>query len=252
MISLPILYNPITALNVICYLDQLIFLSPNIFCHVIYISSKTSYYSLKTINNVEFTNQLFSNCISNYFEFFSQVWNLRRIGKSYDLSDQLKNEQVVEFIQGYSELIKNKVKFFSKYPFLECNFSFEVNKIEYDNLIEKKFISDLLILYSQYAQKFSQAPIALSSIIKDTLDVILQNLNEQLVTMCKLLYLVIFAFKNCNSHDLNLLNNFDKTYIDTTQKVKEYIIKYTKKRKDTSSPYSFLKYKTFIWKILII
>jgi len=74
---------------------------------------------------------------------------------------------------------------------------------------------------------------------------ILQIINEQLVTMCKFIYLILFAFKNHYSTEVNRIGMYDKRYSEATTKIKEYIVKYTKKRKDYNSPYLFFEIQDF-------
>lgn len=229
---LPNLFSWKILMQSLINLNHFIFLSPNFF----------------TIYNKSIDDK---DNIVTYLDFLVTIWNYNLYKKFYE-EDSINTRQVIEFLIKLSDLTKNKIKLFIKYPFLECNYTFDFEsdyftKMEnYNNLLEKGFINDLLVLLSQLFQTFNQVPFEneFNYIIEDT-DIILQILNQEIVTLIKVLYILIFAFKNINSNDVNMMNIFDKRYIELIEKIKLLIEKYKKKRLDLQSKFILYEIQDF-------
>lgn len=215
IISLPLCYKSQQALITLFCISHFIFLSPN-------ISNQTGFFM-------------------DYLESLSSLWKKRATINLYDRSDIICNEQVSNYISTFSEKLRSKIKFFTKYSFLECNFTFNIsilNSVDPTILIEKGFINETLNIYSNLTHKFGQVPINITS-LSEPIDFCLQTLNEQLVSLSKFLFIILFAYKNYNSVEKNKINIYDNRYQETTNKIKDLIEFYKKYRKSCHSKYSF-------------
>ena len=214
---LPILYDSTLCQIALSSLDHILFLMPNIFKG--------------------------NNEICYYLDFLSSVW-IKRV---------TQGEQYAGFLSKYSELIKNKIKYFSKYTFIEANYTITSSNIEelaknsnITILIHKGFITDTLSLYSSLCQQFN---ILVQSVqmkqdnctTTDIIDFSYQILNEQIVTISKLNFIIIFAFKNYLSNEKYKSCVFDSRYFEITKKIREITDIQIKNRKSRNCKFLFFE-----------
>lgn len=176
--------------------------------------------------------------------FFINLWNSRLNSENYDNDDKLKNALITKFIVSYAEFIKAKINFHKKYSFLENNFSLDsIIKSNFDinSMIDKKFINDLLSMYSFTYQKLTQIPVSVKNITK-TLDLIIQTFNEELYSIFNLLFYLIVAFKKIHSQNKNenILKVYDSHFFEISNKVQENLEKFQKFRNEIKSPNQLL------------
>ena len=184
--------------------------------------------------------------LEEFLVFFINLWNARLNNENYDKEDKLKKTQITKFIVSYAEFLKSKILFHKKYPFIENNFSLDtILKSNHDItlLIEKKFINDLLSLYSFTYQKIVQIPINNKNISK-TLDMIIQILNEELYSIFCILFYLIVAYKkyNSNNRNENVLKVYDSHFLEITNKIKENLEKFQKFRNEIKSTNKLLNF----------
>lgn len=217
IMSFPLLYDSEIALLALSCIDHIFFLSPNIF------------------------NELFQTKSSfiEYLDLLITVWKKRQQIKSFDANDKL-GVKLAPFLIKYSEAIKNKIKFLSKYSYIEPNYTISKENITTNSLLlftEKIFINDMISLYSTTCYLF----IELSEINESTEEISLtqQIINEQIVTISKLAYILLLGFK-LFSLTSNLKGNlFDSRFIDITKEIKQQTDKESNKRILKNSKYLF-------------
>jgi serine/threonine protein kinase len=184
--------------------------------------------------------------IQDFLCFFSNIWYSRYSSANYDKDEVLKNAHVTKFIISYSDYIKSKIIFHLKYSYIENNYSIEnlITKDDFDFslLLDKTFISDILSLYSLVYQKLMQVPICLNNIAK-TIDVILQILNEDLLSLFNFIFFLLVGYKNftCNS-PANNMKLFDSHFLEITNKARDYLEKLKKYRQEIDSKNIFLEF----------
>lgn len=218
IISLPMCYKSQQALITLFCISHFIFLSPNL------------------LNK--------NSLLTDYLEFLSNLWKKRASINFYDRSDTICNERVSNYISTFSDKLRSKLKYFTKYTFLECNYTINatiLNSIDPTSLIEKGFINETLNIYSNLTHKFGQVPLNVSTSLTEPLDFCLQTLNEQLVSLSKFLFIILFAYKNYYSVEKNKINIYDNRYQETTSKIKDTIELHKKNRKSCNSKYSFFE-----------
>lgn len=181
--------------------------------------------------------------MDEFLAFFSNLWSTRYSNGNYDKDEMLKNSHVTKFIISYAEFLKAKIAYHKKYPYIENNFSIESlyskNVYDFSLLVDKKFITDTISLYSLIYQKFVQIPITVRN-ISTTLDGIIQTLNEELVSLFNLIFYILVAYKNfysCSerSNPETVLKLYDSQFMEITSKAKEYVEKYRKFRSEIKS-----------------
>ena len=103
-------------------------------------------------------------------------------------------------------------------------------------LIDKKFINDLLSMYSFTYQKMIQIPFSIKSISK-TIDLIIQIFNEELYSIFGVLFYLIVAYKkyNSNNKNENILKVYDSHFFEISNKIQENLEKFQKFRNDIKS-----------------
>lgn len=208
----PIHYFSIAALKSIYVIHHYIFLGP-----------------CETLNPIQFN-------LEEFIDFFHQVWSTRYTNNSYDTEDNFNNGYLSKFIILYAEFLKNKITYHKKYPMIENNYSLNNKIMDYLSLIDKNFIIDTLNFYSQIYQKFIQIPLILKQ-LNQTLDVICQLFNEEIVSIFSLVFYVIVAYKkyNANAIDINQIKLYDSHFIEITKKSLEYLFKLKKSRETSGS-----------------
>lgn len=186
--------------------------------------------------------------LDEFLTFFSNLWSTRYSTGNYDKDEILKNSHVTKFIYSYSEFLKVKVSYHKRYPYIENNFSFDnlssKNNFDFSLLIDKKFITDTISLYSLMHQKSIQVPIIVN-LIGLTLDNIIQIFNEELTSLFNLIFYILVAYKNFYSFKISQnsqndkndsqLKIYDSQFIEITNKAKEYCQKIKKFRSDINS-----------------
>jgi serine/threonine protein kinase len=220
----PIHYFSFVALKSLYVLHSYIFLGP-----------------AETLNPENFN-------LEEFLTFFCNLWSTRYSTGNYDKDEILKNSHVTKFIVSYSEFLKAKVAYHKRYPYIENNFSIDNlssrNNFDFSHLVDKKFITDTISLYSLMHQKSIQVPIIVN-LIGLTLDNIIQIFNEELTSLFNLIFYILIAYKNYYSFTLSQnsdndkndsqLKIFDSQFIEITNKAKEYCQKIKKFRSDINS-----------------
>lgn len=177
--------------------------------------------------------------MEDFLLFFINLWNARLTNENYDKDDKLKNANITKFIVSYAEFIKAKISFHKKYPFIDNNYSLDgIIKSNQDItlLVDKKFINDLITLYSMTSQKLNHIPVSVKTITK-TIDLIIQIFNEELFSIFSLLFYLIVAYKkfNSNSKNENIIKAYDSHFFEISNKIQENLEKLQKYRNDIKS-----------------
>jgi hypothetical protein len=218
ILARPIHYNSIVALKTMYILHYYLFYGPN--------------EVLTTIN------------LDDFLGFFNNIWTSRYTTENYDKDDYLKNSQVSKFITSYSDFIKLKLGYLKKYNYIDLNYSIErlKNNFDFSLLIEKKFLTDTLSLYSQTCQKFIQVPINVNS-VSSTHDCIIQIFNEEIISLFNFIFYLLVAYKFYLAHQKNENGKlFDSHFFETTNKAKEYLEKFKKFRGEIRSKNIFYNF----------
>jgi hypothetical protein len=219
LLAKPIHYHSNIALKLLYVLHYYIFYGPN--------------QAITTVNLIDFLN------------FFKETWASRCSNfENFDRDDPLKNSQICNFIITYCEFVKLKITYHKKYNYIDLNYSIEnlKNNFDFSLLIEKKFITDTLSLYSQACQKFMQIPITVASISK-TLDVIIQNFNEEIISLFNFIFYLLVAYKYYHGSEKNEGGKiFDSQFFEITNKAKEYLEKFRKFRNEINSKNIFYNF----------
>lgn len=183
----------------------------------------------------------FGFLLDEFINSFSNLWNTRYQTDNYDKDESLKNSNVTKFVVNYAEFLKVKIAYHKKYSYIENNYSIEqllTKNFDFSLLVDKKFITDTISLYSLVYQKLVQIPIIVKQ-ISNTIDMILQIFNEELISLFNFIFYVLIAFKNYNSPNINknenLLKVFDSQFLEITNKSREYIEKFKKFRSEIKS-----------------
>jgi len=196
--------------------------------------------------------------VDEFLTVLNGVWSKRLEQNEYDeeviliyynklLKDLMKNDLASKFIIESTEFLYKKICFLKKYPFIENNYSLEQTIVnfsyfDYNSLLEKNLIKELLQLYSSLLDLFLNIPISISQLAQ-IFDTYLQVLNEEIIYIFTLLFLIIVAFKNNTSKNKKdeIITMFDEKFFEMSHKFNEAINKYKNFRHDIISKYYFLE-----------
>ena len=225
--SAPLLYDSELALVALSCIDHIFFLSPNVFQELIQLES-----SITAVCKSSFLD---------YLDFLIAVWNRRQQNKVFVSSDK-SGFVLSSFLVKYAEAIKNKVKFLSKYSHIEPNYTISRENINTNSLLlltEKLFITDILALYANTSSLFIETSDLVDHF--EEINLTQQVLNEQIVTISKLTYILLLGFKLFSlTSSSNIKGNlFDSRFVDVTKEIKQSIDKESNKRLLKNSKYLF-------------
>jgi len=185
--------------------------------------------------------------VDEFITDLNGVWAKRCELNDYDEEDLMKNELVSKVIINSTDFLYKKLCFLKKFPFIENNYSLEdtilnFNYFDYNSLIEKAFIKELLLLYSQSLDLFLNVPISITQ-LSLILDTYLQVLNEEIIYIFTLLFLVIVSFKNSHSKNKKdeITSMFDEKFIEISVKFNEGIEIFKNFRLENHSRFYFLE-----------
>ena len=189
-------------------------------------------------DNNKFPNNIEMICpkemdVLTHLENFDKFLNLK-INKNYHCKDEyLKDVKIYKFIVKYIKFIKKKIQLLKTYPLLISNDN-TINLKNPDEVLSQNFIFEIWFLFYLSYDIMETIPFD-NKTISQILDSIADLLNQEIVSLCSILFIQLIVLKKQNK-------NFDffSGFIDKVDKASKYLKSLETKRKEINSKYKII------------
>ena len=156
-----------------------------------------------------------SKIIEKILNLMFNIFNYRLINQEFDRNETIKNNQIINFLLRYNEYIQVKIVILKQYGnFIQNDYTFIIKNNNFYSNISKKFIYDILYLYTFSIQLSLLIPFE-SNLIINTLDRIAYLLIDEFYSIFQNLFYFIIDYNKKNF--INNKNN--QEFIDEFIKI---------------------------------
>ena len=151
-----------------------------------------------------------SKMVESILNLMFNVFNYRLMNQEFERYETIKNNQIINFLLRYIEYIQVKVVILKQYGnFIQNDYTFIIKNNNFYSNISKKFIYDILYLYTFSIQLTLLIPFGTNLII-NTLDRIAHLLIEEFYSIFQNLFYFIIDYNKKNFND----NKNNQEFID--------------------------------------